>query len=865
MELSIIMPCYNVESTLDRALNSIQMQQVNFNYEIIIVNDGSTDDSLRLMETWQKKNNHVVVLDNGENLGNAGSFYRGLCAAKGKYFCVLDGDDYYTVSDKLQRQVDFLNKDAEEEYVATATNYIVDLGDGEVYVPPRRNGKEFGYTDMLAQNLYYFHTATYMYRNIYKGNVPLYFKMPLYRGDTPRTLFALRYSKKKVRILDFVGSAYTFEHKGIWSKMKTRQQDEYQANFQTQHRKNVDSDFERSICDRRIKYYTERMLTAGTDLRRYPALKIERAVAKVRQYASIFAFKAKDYVFHNSYYSDYLDSLCASLGYMYRLYHRETIQKRVNADHIVIVIGVLNPQGGGIFNEISELIDIYQDKQVYIMVTNMEKLGDEVRDEVRDTVLRHSNAHICFPPDGVDKLPYFADQLAKIEPFRAYYYCSHNDACGQVIMQKGVCENIAFYSFDHGCCLGISNPNLDWVIAKRPVDYAMLKKRFGERVLFIPTWNQSLHDCEGLEYKPFCGHDKLITASGAARYYKLNGRKPYRYVDIIVGLLKKTGGIHYHFGAIPPKDQEEIKKLLVENEISPQSFINIEWSENLPKDLLSLHVDIFIEPFPIVSYKLTLDVISAKIPVIRFNGITRMQIADFLPEDCLSWSQPDELITKLSSLTKEQLQEFSNSAYRYYMQYHRPSAVKELIRKNQGCRVNAILPCADNVLLDITDSFDLFDAKHVINIMQDAKQKKVAAVVENKATAKPQEQGSTSDSASLVFTSKAKVDADYHRILSELRASPSYRLGYALAWLPRTFLTFFRFSAENGVGKALQLMRTTDYLAMTKDTDSATIKAIKASRTYRLGRLCTMPMRWARATLEKNSVGEKTTHHGKND
>ena len=40
MELSIIMPCYNVESTIDRALNSIQMQHVNFGYEIIIVNDG---------------------------------------------------------------------------------------------------------------------------------------------------------------------------------------------------------------------------------------------------------------------------------------------------------------------------------------------------------------------------------------------------------------------------------------------------------------------------------------------------------------------------------------------------------------------------------------------------------------------------------------------------------------------------------------------------------------------------------------------------------------------------------------------------------------------------------------------------------
>lgn len=844
MELSIIMPCYNVESTIDRALNSIQMQQVNFGYEIIIVNDGSADNSLRLMRAWQKRNNHVVILDNEKNLGNAESFYRGVCAAKGKYFCVLDGDDYYTVPDKLQRQVDFLNNDVEEEYVATATRYIVDLGNGEVYVPPRRNGKEFGYTDMLAQNLYYFHTATYMYRNIYMGNVPLYFKMSLYRGDTPRTLFALRYSKKKVRILDFIGSAYTFEHKGIWSKMKARQQDEYQVNFQTQHRQNVDSDFERSICDRRIKYYSERALTASTDVRKYPSLKIENAVSKVREYASIFAFKSKDYVFHNSYYSDYLDSLCASLGYIYRLYHQQMIQKRVNADHIVIVIGVLNPRGGGIFSEISELIDIYQDKQVYIFVTNMAELSQEVR----DVVLQHPNAHLCFPPNDVDKLSYFAEQLVEIEPCRAYYYCSHNDACGQVIMQKGVCENIAFYSFDHGCCLGISNPNLDWVIAKRPVDYAMLKKKFGARVLFIPTWNHPPCDCEKLEYEPFYRHDKLITATGAARYYKLSGRKPYRYADIIVDLLKKTGGVHYHFGAIPQEEQEEIKRLLVENGVSPRAFINIEWSENLPKDLLSRHVDIFIEPFPVVSYKLTLDAISVKIPVIRFNGITRMQIADFLPEDCLSWSHPDELIAILSSLTKRQLQALSNSAYRYYMQYHSDTVVKELIRKNQGCSVNTILSCADNLLLDITDSFDLFGSNHVIDVIQDNKQKKVTSTVTPKVTP------TVTPKVTSNRDNIADNNIDYHKILCQLRASYSYRLGYTLAWFPRMFLTFFRFSSRHGIRKALHLMKTTDCLSMTRETDYATIMAIKRSRTYRLEQMCVMPMRWVYTLWKKNFI-----------
>lgn len=62
--LSIIMPCYNVADTFSRAIDSILMQATNFEYEIIIVNDASTDDSVKLFERYEKEYPFVRILNN---------------------------------------------------------------------------------------------------------------------------------------------------------------------------------------------------------------------------------------------------------------------------------------------------------------------------------------------------------------------------------------------------------------------------------------------------------------------------------------------------------------------------------------------------------------------------------------------------------------------------------------------------------------------------------------------------------------------------------------------------------------------------------------------------------------------------------
>ncbi len=712
MKLSIIMPCFNVSTTLIRALESVLMQEINFKYEIIIVDDASKDQTVEIAKEYSKQYPQIKVICNESNKGNAYTYYKGLCESRGDYVCVLDGDDYYTISDKLQRQVDFLDSDLEEEYVGTATQYIIDLGNNMVSIPARSNFKWITYADFLTQKTDYYHTSTYMYRNIFRGNVPVQMGDELYRGDTPRTMFHLQYSGKKIRILDFVGSAYTYEFNGIWSGLKQKEQCEYQVSYLTRHKENVLTDFERLAADKQIELYRQQAETATDDLRRYPSTSIDQALKSISEYAGTFAFAQKDFVLQHAYASSYIDTLCASLGFVEMIRNPQHIQKERNPQHICIVVGILNPHGGGIFEEIKELISIYRSKKVYLIVTEM----NEIPEHVNDALNKYSNLEIICPPVScTERLGWFRKQLAAIAPFRTYYYCSHKDVYGVALAQRGESENITLFSFDHGYLCGILNPNLDKIVAKRPTDYWMLKKQLKEKVIYIPAWGKE--GCRNRNYVPFKDHDKLITASGAARYYKVDGCTPYRYIDIIITLLKKTGGLHYHFGELPESIRKEIDEKIKSEGIGQGHFVHIPWAENLSLALLNNHVDIFIEPFPVVSYKMTLEVLSAGVPVLAHKGFTRMNIADFLPPNAIFWGDQKEFFDILLNLTEGCLNEQSQSALDYFNEYHSMEKVGRLLQENIGLPEPDKYIYPDNSLIDITTSFQLFGNNYKIEII----------------------------------------------------------------------------------------------------------------------------------------------------
>lgn len=94
MKLSIIVPIYNVEKYLERCVVSLINQDISLSdYEIILVNDGSTDNSLSVAYAIQKKYEIVKVLSQ-ENQGLSGARNTGLDNAKGEYLMFIDSDDY---------------------------------------------------------------------------------------------------------------------------------------------------------------------------------------------------------------------------------------------------------------------------------------------------------------------------------------------------------------------------------------------------------------------------------------------------------------------------------------------------------------------------------------------------------------------------------------------------------------------------------------------------------------------------------------------------------------------------------------------------------------------------------------------------
>lgn len=101
MELSIIVPIYNVEDYLEECLESLYNIK-NIELEIILVNDGSKDNSFKIMEKFKDMYPEKTVLINKENGGLSSARNAGMKAAVGEYISFIDSDDFIDV-DEFER------------------------------------------------------------------------------------------------------------------------------------------------------------------------------------------------------------------------------------------------------------------------------------------------------------------------------------------------------------------------------------------------------------------------------------------------------------------------------------------------------------------------------------------------------------------------------------------------------------------------------------------------------------------------------------------------------------------------------------------------------------------------------------------
>lgn len=112
--VSIVCITYNHEPYLRQTLDSFLMQKTSFAYEIILAEDCSTDGTRKICEEYAAKYPDIIhYIYRDHNVGYNENEYEAMCAAKGKYIAYCEGDDYWTIPDKLQKQVDFLESHPE--------------------------------------------------------------------------------------------------------------------------------------------------------------------------------------------------------------------------------------------------------------------------------------------------------------------------------------------------------------------------------------------------------------------------------------------------------------------------------------------------------------------------------------------------------------------------------------------------------------------------------------------------------------------------------------------------------------------------------------------------------------------------------
>ncbi len=106
--VSIITPCFNSENFLDECITSV-MNQTYKNWELLIVDDNSSDNSSIIINSYTKEDNRIKPIFLSDNIGPASARNVAILKAKGKYLAFLDSDDFW-LPEKLKVQINFMKK-----------------------------------------------------------------------------------------------------------------------------------------------------------------------------------------------------------------------------------------------------------------------------------------------------------------------------------------------------------------------------------------------------------------------------------------------------------------------------------------------------------------------------------------------------------------------------------------------------------------------------------------------------------------------------------------------------------------------------------------------------------------------------------
>lgn len=179
IKVSILVPCYNSEKYIKKCINSILCQTLN-DIEIICINDGSTDNTLKILQSFEKNNSKIKIIDK-KNSGYGASLNLGFSISKGEYIGIVESDD-------------FIEKNMYESLYENAKKYDLDIS---------RCCFNYYSDEYIKEEHFDFIEKNKIFRPI--DNLSIFFQMPsLWCSIYKRTFL----KKNNIKFLETPGASY---------------------------------------------------------------------------------------------------------------------------------------------------------------------------------------------------------------------------------------------------------------------------------------------------------------------------------------------------------------------------------------------------------------------------------------------------------------------------------------------------------------------------------------------------------------------------------------------------------------------------------------------------------------------------------
>lgn len=213
MKVSVAMITYNQEAYVAQAIDSVLMQKCDFDFELVIGEDCSTDSTRAMVEKYARLRPDRIRLCSGEaNVGAQRNLARVFTACSGRYVALLDGDDYWTTNDKLQRQADYL--DAQPDCALCFHDVRLVDESGALSRPALSNPPERSNLRDLLSRDNYIASCSVMYRWDLDGPLPAWWN-DVWIADLPLHVLHARHGW--IGYLDEVMAVHRVHGGGLWS------------------------------------------------------------------------------------------------------------------------------------------------------------------------------------------------------------------------------------------------------------------------------------------------------------------------------------------------------------------------------------------------------------------------------------------------------------------------------------------------------------------------------------------------------------------------------------------------------------------------------------------------------------------------